>query len=88
MINLVEGVCNKKHYLQLYSFQGINSDLFSLIFWHINHCRLFNAKSPLYTYIENMIWFGLFLWHINHFRLFNAKSIFKHINSSISNNSD
>ena len=22
------------------------------VLWHINHCRLFNAKSPLYIYIK------------------------------------
>ena len=44
----------------------------SLVLWHINHCRLFNAKSSLYIYIY--IRFGLVLWHINHCRLFNAKS--------------
>ena len=31
--------------------------------------------------------FGLVLWQINHCRLFNTKSIFRHINSSITNNS-
>ena len=36
---------------------------------------LFNAKSPLYIYIE-YIWFGLGLWHINHCRLFNTKFFF------------
>ena len=30
-----------------------------LVSWHINHCRLFNAKSSLYIYIK-YIWFGLF----------------------------
>ena len=28
---------------------------FGLVLWHINHCRLFNAKSFLYTYIKYMI---------------------------------
>ena len=30
--------------------------------WHINHCRLFNAKSSLYLYIYQiyMIWFSFF----------------------------
>ena len=32
---------------------------FGLVFWHINHCRLLNAKSSLYIYIK-YIWFGLF----------------------------
>ena len=31
------------------------------ILWHINHCRLFNAKSSLYIYIEyigiSLVWF-------------------------------
>ena len=27
------------------------------VLWHINHCRLFNAKSSLYIYIK-YIWFG------------------------------
>ena len=30
--------------------------------WHINHCRLFNAKFSLYIYIKN-IWFGLVCYH-------------------------
>ena len=46
---------------------------FGLVWWHINHHRLFNAKSSLYIYIK-YIGFGLVLWHINHCRLFNAKS--------------
>ena len=29
-----------------------------LVLWHINHCRLFNARSSLYIYIR-YIWFGL-----------------------------
>ena len=48
------------------------------VLWHINLCRLFNAKSSLYIYIK-YIWFGWVglgwvLWHINLCRLFNAKS--------------
>ena len=31
---------------------------FGWVLWHINHCRLFNAKSSLYIYTE-YIWFGL-----------------------------
>ena len=31
---------------------------FGWVLWHFNHCRLFNAKSSLYIYIEYM-WFGL-----------------------------
>ena len=47
---------------------------FGGVLWHINHCRLFNAKSSLYIYNIYMIWFSWVLWHINHCRLFNAKS--------------
>ena len=46
---------------------------FFLVLWHINLCRLFNAKSFLYIYIK-YIWFGWVLWHGNHCGLFNAKS--------------
>ena len=31
---------------------------FGWFLWHINHCRLFNAKSSLYIYIKFII-FGL-----------------------------
>ena len=31
---------------------------YGMILWHINHCRLSNAKSSLYIYIK-YIWFGL-----------------------------
>ena len=31
---------------------------FCLVLWHINHCRLFDAKSSLYIYTK-YIWFGL-----------------------------
>ena len=31
---------------------------FGLVLWHINHCRLFNAKSSFYIYIK-YISFGL-----------------------------
>ena len=47
--------------------------LIGWVLWHINHCRLFNAKSSLYICIK-YIWFGWVLWHINHCRLFYAKS--------------
>ena len=33
---------------------------FDLVLWHINHCRLFQAKSFSYIYIK-YIWFGL-IW--------------------------
>ena len=36
---------------------------FGLVLWHINHCRLFNAKSSLYIYIK-YIWFGLVGFYI------------------------
>ena len=31
---------------------------FGWVLWRINHCRLFNAKSSLYIYV-NYIWFDL-----------------------------
>ena len=36
---------------------------FGLVLWHINHCRLFNAKSCLYIYILN-IWFVKIFWRL------------------------
>ena len=50
-----------------------------VILLHINHCRLFNAKSSLYIYIYIYIYieyirFGLVLLLINYCGLFNAKS--------------
>ena len=32
------------------------------VLWHINHCRLFNAKFSLYIFIK-YIGFGLFGFH-------------------------
>ena len=32
------------------------------VLWHINHCRLFNAKSSLYIYIK-YIGFGLVVFY-------------------------
>ena len=49
---------------------------------------LFLFACSFFPCLFLLIWFGLVLWHINHWRFFNAKSIFIHINSSISNNSD
>ena len=34
---------------------------FGWVLWHINHCRLFNAKSSLYIYIKyiyDLVWLG------------------------------
>ena len=36
---------------------------FGWVLWHINHFRLFNAKSSLCIYIEYK-GFGLVLWYI------------------------
>ena len=35
---------------------------FGLVLWHINHCRLFNAKFSLYIYIKNILfgWLGFY----------------------------
>ena len=34
---------------------------FGWVLWHINHCRLFNAKSSVYIYIKyigfGLVWF-------------------------------
>ena len=37
---------------------GLIGRLFGWVLWHINLCRLFNAKSSLYIYIK-YIWFTL-----------------------------
>ena len=39
---------------------------FCLVLWHVNHYRLFNTKSFLYTNIIYIyiFWFALVLWHI------------------------
>ena len=44
----------------LYTYISNIYDLVRLgwVLWHINHCRLFNAKSSLYIYIK-YIGFGL-----------------------------
>ena len=46
------------------------------VWWHINLCSIFNAKSCLYIYIKYILFFFFVfvLWHINSFRLYNAKS--------------
>ena len=35
---------------------------FGLFLWHINHCRLFNAKSSLYIYVKYIL-FGFVLFY-------------------------
>ena len=45
----------------LFNAKGITEKILlysGLFLWHINHCRLFNAKSSLYICIK-YIWFGL-----------------------------
>ena len=44
---------------------------FGCVLWHINHCRLFNAKSSLYIYIKYIgfgwvVFYGIsaFLGHV------------------------
>ena len=41
----------------LYTYILNMYDLDGLVLWHINHCRLFNAKTSLYIYTK-YIWFG------------------------------
>ena len=61
-------ICIKNCYLKLELFTKVYHYLLETILlkrkkidcwvlWHINHCRLFNAKSSLYIYIK-YIWFG------------------------------
>ena len=52
-----------KHILSLIFFGGGGG--FGLILWHINHCRLFNAKSFLYIYIKYMISRHILLTFLN-----------------------
>ena len=66
------GISTIVGYLKLNSVYTYILNIFGLVLWHINHCRLFKVKSGLYIYIK-YIWFGLVLWHINHCRLFKAK---------------
>ena len=42
----------------LYTYILNNIIWLGWVLWHVNHCRLFNAKSSLYIYIK-YIWFGL-----------------------------
>ena len=39
---------------RLYTYISNSYDLVSFVLWHINHCRLFNAKSSLCIYIYNI----------------------------------
>ena len=49
----------KKFYINIMNDRDyLKSCIYGLVLWHINHCRLFNAKSSLYIYIK-YIWFGL-----------------------------
>ena len=52
---------------------------FHWVSWHINHYRLFNAKSSLCIYIK-FTGFGLVRFYSkpNHCRLFNTKSFYKY----------
>ena len=59
------GISTIVGYLMLnlfYTYILIIYDLvwFGLVLWHINHSRLFSAKSSLYIHIK-YIWFG-FVW--------------------------
>ena len=46
--------------LYTYILNIYNLVLFCLVLWHINHCRLFKAKSSLYIYIEYIWLFNIF----------------------------
>ena len=45
------------HWNTFFSFSLVKKES-ALVLWHINHFRLFNAKSSLHIYIR-YIWFGL-----------------------------
>ena len=50
------------------------------VFWDINPCRIFNAKSFLHVYIQimyDLVVVGFLAY--NPRRLFNAKSVFTYI---------
>ena len=63
---------------------------FGLIWWHLNHCRLFNAKSSLYTFIKYMcfslVWFygistivGYIMQNPLYTYMLNKNDLYKHI---------
>ena len=56
-ISTIVGYLTPNHiYIYIYRHTHIKYIIwFGLILWHINHCRLFNAKFLLYIYIEYMI---------------------------------
>ena len=52
---------------------------FDVVLWHINHCRLFNAKYSLFIYIK-YIWFDLVgFYSISTIIGYLMPNIFKHI---------
>ena len=52
-VNILKSIFDKRFLLCIWSL-----DCFYLILWHINHCRLFNAKYALNIYIR-------FIWFVN-----------------------
>ena len=52
----VTRTCKKRNNFSFFSFR------FGLVLWHINHCRLFNAKSSSGIYIK-YIRFGLVVFY-------------------------
>ena len=44
-------------YIYIYIYIYVSMIWLGFVLCHINHCRLFNAKSSLYIYIK-YIWFG------------------------------
>ena len=45
-------ICQKTFVFHFLKTISIIQSLFGLVLWHINHCRLFNAKSSLYIHIK------------------------------------
>ena len=70
-ISTIVGYLMPNPFIHIYQIHKI---WFVGVLWHINHWRLFNAKSSFYIYIKYMILFGLVFWHINPSWLFNAES--------------
>ena len=52
MCSLTGSLWKRENYIS-YSFYK-SCPVFGLVIMHINHCRLFNAKSSLYIYILNI----------------------------------
>ena len=57
-------------------------DLVCWVLWHINHCRLFNAKSSLYIYIKYILLDFMSNQYIVNSRLFFRRNMHKKENKN------